>query len=231
MSLTAFAGRLCVALVLGTLIGVERQWHRRLADLKVTALVCIGATLFTASYGYFGKQGEDPTRIAAQVVVGVGFLGAGLLWRDGGQIRGITTAATLWCSAAVGVFVGVGAHREAAVSTLLIVLGNTLLRPIGHLLNLRMGPADSARQTRRIVLETAVSSPVVEAALSGLERDPGLELLARSDALVAGGGALITIDVAVEGGEAERHLDDRLAQLRGAMTDQSVRQLQVTRQN
>lgn len=231
MTLIEFGGRLFVALVLGTLIGVERQWHRRLADLKVTALVCIGATLFTASYAYFGRQGEDPTRIAAQVVVGVGFLGAGLLWRDGGQIRGITTAATLWCSAAVGVFVGVGAYREAAVATALIVLGNTLLRPIGHALNLRMGPGDSTRQTRHLLVETPHADAAIESALAALVADQGIELLSRTDAVLPAGGGAITLEVAVEGGEAERRMDAHLARLRELMASGAVRRLQVTRQN
>lgn len=138
MPIGEFAIRLITALVLGTLIGLERQWHRRLDDLKVTALVCMGAALFSGAHEYFPWRGEDPTRVAAQVVVGVGFLGAGLLWRDRGEVRGITTAATVWCSAAVGMLTGTGALAESVVATVIIVAGNTLLRPVGRLMHYRM---------------------------------------------------------------------------------------------
>jgi putative Mg2+ transporter-C (MgtC) family protein len=106
-----FTGRAIVALVLGAVIGLERQWRQRMAGLRTNALVALGAALFELfAVLLTGQHGVDPTRIAAYVVSGVGFLGAGVILRDGVNIRGINTAATIWCSAAVGVLARGGLH-------------------------------------------------------------------------------------------------------------------------
>src|ERR1700693_4318973 len=102
-------GRAAVALSLGALIGVERQWRQRMAGLRTNALVALGAALFELlAVQMSALSGVDPTRIAAYVVSGIGFLGAGVILRDGVSVRGINTAATIWCSAAVGVLAGAG---------------------------------------------------------------------------------------------------------------------------
>ncbi|MBE7163086.1 MAG: MgtC/SapB family protein, partial [Williamsia herbipolensis] len=95
--------RLLCGLGLGTLIGFERQYRARMAGLRTNALVATGATLFVvlSAHGFSGGT-ADPTRVAAQIVSGIGFLGAGVILRDGLGVRGLNTAATLWCSAAVG---------------------------------------------------------------------------------------------------------------------------------
>ena len=112
MATGTFLFQTLLALALGSLIGLERQWHRRLTDMKTNALVCMGAALFMmTTYGPGGAV--EPIRMAAQIVVGVGFIGGGLLFRDGLQTRGINTAATLWCSAAVGTLCGMGQALEA----------------------------------------------------------------------------------------------------------------------
>src|SRR3982751_6539183 len=107
MTLATFALQTLLALVLGSLIGIERQWHRRLVDLKTSALVSMGAALFmmcaATPVGW-----TEPMRMAAQIVTGIGFIGGGLLFREGTQTRGINTAATLWCSAAIGTLCGLG---------------------------------------------------------------------------------------------------------------------------
>ena len=87
--------RIGVALALGVLIGLERQWHHRLAGLRTNALVATGSAAFVTLM----SEEPSPTRIAAQVASGVGFLGAGVILRDGLSVRGLDTAATLWCSA------------------------------------------------------------------------------------------------------------------------------------
>lgn len=121
--------RLGLALVLGALIGFERQWLQRTAGLRTNALVALGAAAFVAFAGAI--QGDSsPTRVAAQVVSGIGFLGGGVILREGINVRGINTAATLWCSAAVGVFCGAGLAIEAAIATLLIIGTNLFLRPL-----------------------------------------------------------------------------------------------------
>src|SRR5580658_28648 len=104
-----FCANLIVALVLGAVIGVERQWRQRMAGLRTNALVSLGAALFVL-FGLLMSRnpGIAPTRIAAYVVSGVGFLGAGVILRDGVNVRGMNTAATIWCSSAVGVLAGGG---------------------------------------------------------------------------------------------------------------------------
>ena len=97
---------LAVAVVLGSAIGFERQWRHRLAGLRTNTLVALGAASFVVFEALVPDE-SSPTRIAAQVVSGVGFLGAGVIFREGLNVRGLNTAATLWCSAAVGVLVQV----------------------------------------------------------------------------------------------------------------------------
>jgi len=101
--------RLGAGIGLGTVIGFERQYRARMAGLRTDALVAVGATLFVllSANGFSGAT-ADPTRVAAQIVSGIGFLGAGVILRDGLNLRGLNTAATLWCSAAVGAFAGSG---------------------------------------------------------------------------------------------------------------------------
>lgn len=136
-----FLQSILLALFLGSLVGIERQWHRRLVDLKTNALVAMGACLFLLLSRT--PQGfVDPIRMAAQIVVGVGFIGGGILFRDGGQTKGLNTAATLWCSAAVGALCGMDRWVDASVAAITIVLANTLLRRVAQFLNLQMGIND-----------------------------------------------------------------------------------------
>jgi len=120
---------------LGAVIGIERQFRARMAGLRTNALVAVGATLFVllSAHGFGGlsTSGDaDPTRVAAQIVSGIGFLGAGVILRDGLNVRGLNTAATLWATAAVGALCGVWMWREAIVLTVFVLAGNTLLRPL-----------------------------------------------------------------------------------------------------
>lgn len=126
--------RLAVALALGALIGAERQWRQRMAGLRTNALVALGAASFTV-FGLMTPGDMSPTRVAAQVVSGIGFLGAGVIMREGLNIRGLNTAATLWCSAGIGVFCGAGALIPAAGATALIVAANLGLRPLVRLID------------------------------------------------------------------------------------------------
>lgn len=118
-----------VAFVLGTAIGLERQWRQRTAGLRTNVLVALGAAAFS-ELGFRLLGAEGATRIIAYVVSGIGFLGAGVILKDGTNIRGLNTAATLWCSAAVGTFAGSGFPAEATALTLFVLGGNTVLRPL-----------------------------------------------------------------------------------------------------
>src|SRR3984893_9459491 len=123
------AVNLLLALLLGAIIGFERQWRQRLAGLRTNTLVALGSATFVVFESLFPNEGS-PTRVAAQVVSGIGFLGAGIIFREGLNVRGLNTAATLWCSAAVGVLAGAGALSYAALAASMVVAANLLLRPL-----------------------------------------------------------------------------------------------------
>ncbi len=121
--------RLIIAFILGAAIGTERQWRQRMAGLRTNMLVCIGACMFVI-LGV--KEGGDAAgRVISYVVSGIGFLGAGVIMKDGLNVRGLNTAATLWCSAAVGASCGTGLILEATVFTTFIILTHILMRPVG----------------------------------------------------------------------------------------------------
>ena len=124
------------AFILGGAIGLERQIRQRNAGLRTVVLVAVGAAAFThLGARLMGAEGE--TRIIAYVVSGIGFLGAGVIMKEGAQVRGLNTAATLWSAAAVGAFAGGGLLAEAAIVTLFVLGGNTLLRPLVDYVNRR----------------------------------------------------------------------------------------------
>jgi putative Mg2+ transporter-C (MgtC) family protein len=134
------AGRLVVGLVLGAAIGFERELHRQPAGFRTHSLVALGAALFTiiSAYGFAGAA-VDPTRIAAQIVSGIGFIGAGAILQYRGNIRGLTTAASLWSVAAVGMAAGAGLLVVAAIGTGLILVVLSLLDRVEAFAKARMG--------------------------------------------------------------------------------------------
>ena len=141
--------RLALAAILGGLIGVERELREREAGLRTHLLVSLGSALFTivSAYGFhaFLESGQsvvraDPTRIAAQIVTGIGFLGAGAIIRQGLSVRGLTTAATLWVVAAVGLACGAGYYSAAVIATALVLLALYPLRIIAYRILIRFRP-------------------------------------------------------------------------------------------
>jgi putative Mg2+ transporter-C (MgtC) family protein len=124
---------LAAAFAFGTLIGAERQYRQRSAGLRTNVLVAIGAAAFVD----FGIRlaGPASTQVMAYVVSGIGFLGAGAIMKEGVNVRGLNTAATLWCSAAVGAAAGAGLVVESGLLTLFVIAGNTLLRPLVNRIN------------------------------------------------------------------------------------------------
>ena len=126
---------LVVAAILGAAIGMEREIQGKSAGLRTNALICVGACLFTElSIALTGPGTGDPSRVAAQIVTGVGFIGAGTIMRGRGSVTGLTTAATIWLVAAVGMAVGAGWLMEAAGATLLtLVVLSVLGRLEAHL--------------------------------------------------------------------------------------------------
>lgn len=118
--------KIFLALMLGGILGMERQYHDKPAGYATNCLICLGAMLFTVLSEYMGGAGGDPGRISAQIVTGVGFIGAGSILRDGNKISGLTTAAGVWLVAAIGMAVGYGQYVLAALtaaSILVVQLG------------------------------------------------------------------------------------------------------------
>jgi putative Mg2+ transporter-C (MgtC) family protein len=133
VDLIAIVLRLGLALLLGASIGFERQWRQKTAGLRTNALVALGASGFVVFGSLIGHG--DPMPIAAQIVTGIGFLGAGIILREGINVLGLNTAATLWCSAMVGTFAGGGYYLPSAIATAFVVATNLFLRPLVRLLN------------------------------------------------------------------------------------------------
>jgi putative Mg2+ transporter-C (MgtC) family protein len=135
-----FALRLLMALLYGSIIGIERQWHHKNAGLKTNALVSIGATVFAlVSAHAFGVNNNNPAQVAAGVVTGVGFIGGGVIMRRGGSVQGINTAATLWAAASMGVVIAVGYYFLATLVFVVILFIQFALRWAGMLIDRRSG--------------------------------------------------------------------------------------------
>jgi putative Mg2+ transporter-C (MgtC) family protein len=162
--------RLALAAAMGAAIGIERERRGREAGLRTHLLVSLGSALFTivSAYGFheFLSSGAsvvraDPSRIAAQIVTGIGFLGAGAIIRQGLSIRGLTTAATLWVVAAIGLAVGAGYYSGAVITTILVLIALWPLRIIGYRVMRQISPAED-----RLLVELpagASPAPVIEA--------------------------------------------------------------------
>lgn len=151
IALTTATLNMAVALGCGALIGSERQVRQRMAGLRTNALVALGAAAFVCFSGLFPNE-VSPTRVAAQIVSGIGFLGAGIIFRDGFNVHGLNTAATLWCSAAVGMMAGAGAWPFALVLTGLVVFTNLGLRPLVKFLKRHTRSGGKALRGFRLVL-------------------------------------------------------------------------------
>lgn len=129
MTTQEFAVRLFIALALGAAIGVERQWRQKSAGLRTNTLVSMGSAAFVLLSIKIG--GDATGRIASYVVSGIGFLGAGVIMKDGLNVQGLNTAATIWCSAAVGALCGIGMMAEGVIVSAAVMLTHILLRPLG----------------------------------------------------------------------------------------------------
>lgn len=128
--------RLLMAMILSSIIGIERQWKARTAGLRTNILVSISAASFVI-FGLGFPITDSSARVACQIISGIGFLGAGVIMRDGGNVRGINTAATLWCSAAVGMLSGMAAFYAATVVALVVFFVNVILSPLIRIINRR----------------------------------------------------------------------------------------------
>lgn len=136
MDLMEFSIRIGAALLSGLFIGIEREIRNKNAGLKTNALVSLGAAVFVLiSLHYRGEPYVDMTRVMGQVVTGIGFIGAGVILHTGTTVRGLTTAATIWCSAGAGCLAAVGLYQELLVLTLIIVFVNVVFGAMDKFIN------------------------------------------------------------------------------------------------
>ena len=145
----SFVWHIVAALLMGGAIGLERQFRQHTAGLRTNALVCVGAALFVSLSRMIDHEGS-PTRIAAQVVSGIGFLGGGVILREGFNVRGMNTAATLWCSGAVGTLAGSGFVPHAAIGTLAVLFVHLGLRPVVRIIDARSKTAQDVDTLYRV---------------------------------------------------------------------------------
>ncbi|MCB4770083.1 MgtC/SapB family protein [Ancylobacter sp. Lp-2] len=148
---------LVVAFAMGTLIGAERQYRQRIAGLRTNVLVAIGACQFVDMAMHLDGAG-GAVRVIAYVVSGIGFLGAGVIMKDGPHVSGLNTAATLWCSAAVGACAGADLIAQSVALTVFVLAGNTLLRPLVRRLE-RLPQGEEVEGSYEVI----VLGPLVEA--------------------------------------------------------------------
>lgn len=171
-----FALRLATGVGCGALVGMERQWRARMAGLRTNALVAAGATLFVL----YSEAMADPTsRVASYVVSGIGFLGGGVILREGASIRGLNTAATLWCSAAVGVLAASGRLALALLGAATVIGVHLVLRPASRLIDRApQGNADTTTHATFHVTCDRPDEPHIRALL--------IQLLSSTDPQLAG---------------------------------------------
>jgi putative Mg2+ transporter-C (MgtC) family protein len=139
--------RLSLAAVLGGILGLEREWHHKTAGLRTNILIAMGSALFTLmSIELTGSTG-DPSRVASQIVTGIGFLGAGAILRTNAGVQGLTTAAAIWVNAAIGVAVGGGHYRVAFIATGVTLVVLAVLPPIERMVERRSERTQAAEGT------------------------------------------------------------------------------------
>ncbi len=204
--------RLSVAAALGGAIGLERELRERQAGLRTHLVVCVGSALFTlvSAYGFtdWGIR-VDPTRIAAQIVTGIGFLGAGAIIRQGLSVRGLTTAATLWLVAAIGMATGAGYWDAALITTFgaLLILGP--LRTIAYPGLVRFRPA-----LHRLLVEIPAGgspAPIIDAIERHRNRVVSLEVAQEGDR------RSVAVDVELVSGGSAPAVVARVAEIDGVL--------------
>lgn len=182
--------RLALAAALGAAVGIERELREREAGLRTHLLVALGSALFTivGAYGFHTVR-TDPTRVAAQVVTGIGFLGAGAIIRQGFAVRGLTTAATLWVVAAIGIAVGAGYYSGALITTAVVLFSLYPVRIAAYRVLIRFRPEDA-----RLLVELPLGA------------SPGTVL----DEVERAGMRIESVDVSQEGDRRRLALDVRI---------------------
>lgn len=151
-----FAENIAAALLMGMVIGLERQWRQHTAGLRTNTLVALGAALFV-SLSILMDDTNSPTRIASYIVSGLGFLGGGVILRDGLNVKGLNTAASLWCSGAVGTLCGAGYAGHALLGTVAVLFVHIGLRPLARRIDARTKMATDVETYYRLRVESDAS--------------------------------------------------------------------------
>lgn len=175
---------LLLAVVLGGLIGLERELHGHPAGLRTHILVCVGSTLITlvsVSIGQVGGAKGDPARLAAQIVSGIGFLGAGAILREGATVRGLTTAASVWTTAGIGIALGASPFygQLAVAATVIVLLTLWLLNRVEDWINVHGGQSVllqiTVRDTNRAAANTLAQIAAHDIRILSVQFEPGKE--------------------------------------------------------
>src|SRR5580704_12657066 len=201
ISTIQFALRLFLAIGMGATVGLERQWRQRMAGTRTNALVAAGAAAFVMSGLLLGNDPSARGRIVSYVVSGVGFLGAGVIFKDGANVRGLNTAATIWCSAAIGALSGLGALNLALVLAASVLATNMVLRPLAYRLHPALPealPVETlyqvkllckiavAARVRALLLSTISKLPVTLQSIHGEQDDANDQVQIRAGMTTAG---------------------------------------------
>jgi putative Mg2+ transporter-C (MgtC) family protein len=200
MPILDFVLRLGAALLLGACVGLERQWRQRMAGTRTNALVSAGAAAFVMCAFMVRDTSRSEAQIVSYVVSGVGFLGAGVIFKDAGSVRGLNTAATVWCSAAIGAISGLGRPLHALIMAGAVLVANVILRPLAY----RLYPVqassvdeevtygfelacrqDDEAHMRALLLQVLSSSPLILTALRSedIEGTPKMRVTAQIKSL------------------------------------------------
>jgi putative Mg2+ transporter-C (MgtC) family protein len=196
-----FAIRLLLAIAMGATVGLERQWRQRMAGTRTNALVAAGAAAFVMSGLLLDNDPSARGRIVSYVVSGVGFLGAGVIFKDGASVRGLNTAATIWCSAAIGSLSGLGSLHLALVLAFAVLFTNMVLRPLAYRLHPVLPEAipaetlyevkldckvSAATHIRALLLSTITPLPVMLHSIHGEQNDTNEQTHIRAEITTAG---------------------------------------------
>jgi putative Mg2+ transporter-C (MgtC) family protein len=196
-----FGLHLLSAIFMGAIVGLERQWRQRMAGTRTNALVAAGAAAFVMCGFLLGDDPSARGRIISYVVSGVGFLGAGVIFKDGANVRGLNTAATIWCSAAIGALSGLGALNLALMLAAAVLFANMVLRPLAYRLHPvlpQATPAETryeillacrlsvASHIRALLLSTIHSLPITLQSLHGEQNEDKEETHLRAELITAG---------------------------------------------
>jgi putative Mg2+ transporter-C (MgtC) family protein len=147
--------RMGSALIVGFVVGLERQLHQRVAGTRTNALVAAGAAAFTMAGAVLTTNPDSQARIAAQIVSGIGFLGAGVIFKEGVTVHGLNTAATIWCSAAIGTLFGLGHYFLGLLTGIMVLVTNIALRPLSYKLHPMQPPTKDQGVTYSLTIDCA----------------------------------------------------------------------------